>query len=111
MAAKNLHVYVYESDGELRVYPPLVTADGGGPDKLVLHNNTNDDLVFCFGPKSLHATDPIFHGVNSKTMVTTGPVKSQGGTGSAEMFPFQVVAFKSGKKAKGNSDPMLIIEN
>jgi len=111
MPPKNIHVYVYESDGELRVHPPLVTADSNGPDKLVLHNNTNEDLVFCFGPKSLHATDPTFHGVNSKGTATTGPVKSQGGAGSAEMFPFQVVAFRAGKKAKGNSDPMLIVEN
>ena|SRR6476620_2965441 len=110
MAAKNIDVYVYEDGDELKVYPPVVKADGSGPDQLIFHNSTGEDLVFCFGTKSLQKTVPTFVGVDKGKTSNGDAVQSMGG-GKSELFPFQVVAYKKGKKAKGNSDPILIIEN
>lgn len=114
MANQNLHVYVVDVDGELRVIPPITKADGSGNagnrDKLVLHNNTTEDFVFCFGPRSVHAANPTF--INVAPGGTSAPTEViTKGNGNAELFTYQAVAYKSGKKAKGNSDPILIIEN
>lgn len=111
MANNTKKVYVYENDGELRVHPATVEADGSGtPDKLIFHNFTTEDLVFCFGPKALHANDPIAVSVEKGKKSQATSVNSQGG-GNGGVFVYQVIAPKTGKKAKGNSDPLLIVEN
>jgi hypothetical protein len=114
MPNKNLHVYVVDVDGELRVIPPTLNADGSGTpgnrDKLILHNNTGEDMIFCFGPRALHAANPVFLNVGPGAASPAQEV-IQKGNGNAELFTYQAVAFRSGKKAKGNSDPILIIEN
>jgi len=107
MAAKKVHIY--ESDGEYRVHPPLVELDGSVPDTLVVKNNTTDDLVFYVGPKVFHATDPVARPLEAGKKVTL-TAQSQGANNS-NAFTYQVMVPKSGKKAKGNSDPVIIIEN
>lgn len=110
MAAKDIDIYVYEDGDDLKVYPPVIKADGGGPDKLVFHNRTGEDLVFCFAAGSIKKTVKTFIDVDKGANSGGDAVQSMG-AGKSDLFPFQVVAYKKGKKAKGNSDPILIIEN
>ncbi len=102
-------VHVYDADGEYRVHPPLQELDGGAGDVLMVKNNTQEDLVMFVGPKAFNADSVVL-------LVPAGKQKqltaiSQGGAGTSNLYAYQVIAPKSGKKAKGNSDPVLIIEN
>ena len=51
-------------------------------------------------------TDPLLAG----DQITTKPVKSNG-NGKKKIVSYQVVSPKLGKKAKGSSDPKIIVEN
>jgi hypothetical protein len=107
MAAKKVHVT--ESDGEYRVHPPLVELDGAAGDQMVIKNNTDDDLVIYVGAKVFHATDPVAKPIEAGKKVTLTAVTQ--GAGNSNAYSYQVIAPKSGKKAKGNSDPVIIVEN
>lgn len=102
-------VHIYESDGEYRAHPPLVELDGGTSEQLVIKNNTGDDLVFYIGAKALHATDPVAKPIESGKKITVTAVSQ--GAGNSNAYPYHVLVPKSGKKVKGNSDPVLIVEN
>ncbi len=106
----NKRVQIYDIDGEYRAHPPLHELDGGGtPDKFVVRNNTQEDIVVFVGPKAFHATDAVSMVVPSGKARDMTAVSQ--GAGSVNVYPYHVLALKSGKKAKGNSDPVLIIEN
>jgi hypothetical protein len=107
MAIKRVHVF--DSDGELRVHPPLIELDGGTPDSLIVRNNTGEDLVVYFPAKSFNAADPVAMPLDKGKKITVIAVSQTAGNSNA--YSYQVIAPKSGKKAKGNSDPVLIIEN
>lgn len=113
MAVRKIDVFVYEDGDDLKVYPAVISADGGSgssggqPNQLVFHNNTNEDLVFCFSAKAM---SKAFIGVD-KNQTSSGDAVNSVGAGKSDLFPFQVVAYKKGKKAKANSDPILIVEN
>jgi hypothetical protein len=106
MAPKKVHVY--ENDDEYRVHPPVIELDGGVPDDLIVRNNTGDDLVVYFPAKSVNAA-PLAVSLEKNKKITVTALSQTAGNSNA--FPYQVIAPKSGKKAKGNSDPVLIIEN
>ena len=105
----NRKVHVFESDGEYRVHPPLIELDGSTPDNLIVRNNTNDDLVVYFPAKSVHLTDAVAMPLDKGKKITVTAVTQTAGNSNA--YSYQVIAPKSGKKAKGNSDPVLIVEN
>ena len=109
MATKKVHVF--ENEGEYRVHPPAVTLDGSGgnTDDLDIVNHTGEEIIFYFGP-GLFASTALFdtvakNGGNKKT----NKAKSQGSSGKAAAY--KIFGVESGKKAKGNSDPVIIIEN
>jgi hypothetical protein len=106
----NKKVHVFDADGEYRVHPPLIELDGGVPDTLIVRNNTSEDLVLYVGAKAFNANDPVAVPIPQGKKVNLIAV-SQGGGGASNAYAYQVIAPKSGKKAKGNSDPVLIIEN
>ena len=106
----NKKVNVFENDGEYRVHPPLIECDFSTGDRLIVRNNTSEDLVLYFPKDTFSAADPTARPLDKGKKIDLGVVVTQG-AGNSNAYPYQVIAPKSGKKAKGNSDPVLIIEN
>jgi hypothetical protein len=111
MADKKHFIHVYESEGEFRVHPPVLVVDGAGPrDDVQLVNHTTDDAVWYVGAAILDA-NPVATNV-AKGGGKSGFKKVHSQTaGNAKLATYQVFMIQSGKKAKGNSDPVIIIEN
>jgi len=111
---KKAYVYV-DSDLEYRVYPPVVVLEehAGNPpvkDNFELVNLTDDDLIWGIGPGAFNQPNGGSVG---------GPLNGKGKAGSTSgpqapnskgAYSYAVVSPKSGKKAKGNSDPVIIID-
>lgn len=117
MPATVFKVTVYEaSPNEYKVHPPLITLNfagtgaGTGPDELVIANDTDDDLVMYINGGALHASKAVAVPLAKRSKSAKLPVMTQGG-GNSNLFTYHVLVPKTGKKAKGNSDPVLIIEN
>ena len=115
MAQSQTEVIVYDADGEYRVFPPVIrlnAANGGAnAEKLTVSNATDEDLAFYAGSDVIdNSGNPTLDIVKAGKSFTTKAVKSNG-NGNTKVFSYQLVAPKSGKKAKGNSDPKIIVEN
>lgn len=119
----NKVVHVFENDGEYRVHPPTLNLDVLAADSLTIKNNTGEDIVVCFPAKTCITVPPVtvpptppsggndpFALLVEKNKKITVNAFTQG-AGNSNALPYQVIAPKSFKKAKGNSDPVLIIEN
>lgn len=104
MPKVRVHV-VQLADGEFAVQPAAVSADKN--DSVTVINMTDEDLVFRFE----HTT--VFNGGEKLEVVKSKQKKNIAIVNTAPdgVYPYQVVMLKSGKKAKGNSDPALIIDN
>ena len=114
--ASNKKAYVYaDPEGVLRVYPPVVVLekDANNPpsnDTLTIVNLTNDEVVLAVPKGALKepqgGADVVAkligkgNGNNTATLAT----KDNGA------YAYSVLEPKSGKKAKGNSDPVIIID-
>ena len=100
-------VMVIEKDGEFFVDPPAVELEfkQGSADELKVINRTNEDLVW-------RVEDVTAFGAAVLEIVPrrkiSGAKVAQNVSG---VFEYQVLMIRSGKKAKGNSDPVIIIEN
>ena len=97
-------VHVIESDGEIFVRPPAVSAEK--TDSLRIFNATSEDLVFHIDADVVALAD--------KTKIVKSQKKETLNILNSALdgsYPFQILMVKSGKKAKGNSDPVLIIDN
>lgn len=104
-------VVVYETEDEYRVYPGSEVLDAGNGDKLMVTNQTDEELIFFASAEAFDNTNkPTLELVPANDSVTTKAAKSRG-PGKKRVFTYQVIAPKSGKKAQGNSDPIIIIEN
>ena len=101
-------VHIYESGDEFKAHPPLVELDGATNEQLVVKNNTSVDLVFYVGAKAFDP-NPVARPIEAGKKISL-LAQSQGG-GNSNAFPYQVLVPKTGQKVKGNSDPVLIIEN
>lgn len=113
MAGQIREVIVYEADGEYNVYPPIIRLDadkGTNPDQLIVTNLTPVDLVLA-APKGVFANSAIAKPIDAGASLPAMPVESQGNNSKNKKFDYQLMAPKSGKKAKGNSDPVIIIDN
>jgi len=100
-------VYVYKnSNGEYRVHP-AVTVLGGG-DKVRVVNATGVTLTVTVPAGASKPSDPVEVDIPAEKHEDIR-VRSQG-FGKTRAYSY-TVATKSGKKAHGNSDPILIIEN
>jgi hypothetical protein len=105
--AKKRKVLVLFKDGEFVVDPPTVELEfqGGNGDQLRLVNRTNEDLVWSL-------EDPAAFGASILEIVKSNKFSQVKTAASITgVFEYQVLMIKSGKKAKGNSDPVIIIEN
>jgi hypothetical protein len=104
MAKKKVHI-IARGD-EFIVDPPAVELDGtGGGDQLKLVNRTHEDLVWSVQDTTAFGA-AVLEIVKSKKI--SSPKTAQNVSG---VFEYQVLMIRSGKKAKGNSDPVIIIEN
>ena len=114
MAKKDLTVYAYEADGEIRIFPPVITLDatGGGPttpDEIDLVNATDEDL-FWFVPANLLGANEVAEPV-AKNKKTGKKAPNKTTANNVRKGAFIVIGQTTGRKGKGNSDPVIIIEN
>jgi hypothetical protein len=107
MADRRVHVYE-SSDHEYRVEPPLIEIRQA-TDNLKVRNHSNDDLLFYVIGGAFHAANPQVVVLPPKALTTIGSPVLQGATGT--LYNYQIINPKNGKKAKGNSDPVLIVKN
>jgi hypothetical protein len=109
-----VRVRIFERDGEFYVEPPTVflgySATAADNDKLRIFNSTAEDLVFqidsdeVFGAAAGTQAQLIKAGKSAKIPVVATAV-------DGKEYAYRIFMVKSGKKAKGNSDPVLIIDN
>jgi hypothetical protein len=100
-------VMVIEKDGEFFVDPPAVELEfkPGAADELKIINRTNEDLVWRVEDAAAFGAAVLEIVPRRKISVAKTAQNVSG------VFDYQVLMIKSGKKAKGNSDPVIIIEN
>ena len=106
MAAK-IRVHVVKAGSDFFVQPAIVTAEQG--DSLRLVNVTDEDMVFYISDPT-----PLKFATDQTKFVKAGKKdKIELATAATDnlRFEFQIMMVKSGVKAKGNSDPVLIIDN
>jgi hypothetical protein len=101
-------VYVYKnSNGDYRVHPGVVVVSGG--EKIRIFNATGVTLKAVVPAGASKPHDPVDVEIPAEDYddITT---RSQGSK-KTKGYSYLVKAKSSGKKALGNSDPILIIEN
>lgn len=98
--------YIVEKDGEFLVQPAITSADLG--DTWKIFNTTSEDLVYRFAD----GTSPFTGGSQLDDLKVGGKLtRTIQTTGVAGSYTYEIFVRKSGKKAKGNSDPSIIIDN
>jgi|RhiMetdeSRZDD1v2_1073273.scaffolds.fasta_scaffold1965108_2 hypothetical protein len=106
MATKK-RVLVSERNGEFVVEPAVIELSGG--DQLRLLNNTDEDLLWIVSNGNLFNGGAFSDNVTAhKPSNPKNPVNT---ANFADFAAYQVIMIKSGKKARGNSDPVIIVEN
>ena len=123
MAAKKLKVFVYENDGKLHVYPPVIVLEVDGStsppsrDQFQLINNTNEPVRLDVwdgltdppgggnpgGPKAIHEEVPALAATPGKSQVYPHG-------GKAMAITYTVTGRNTGRRAIANSDPVIIID-
>jgi hypothetical protein len=102
-------VHVYEtSDHEYRVEPPIIEVTKI-TDTLKIRNHSNDDLVFYVTGGAFHTSNAVVIPLPPKALTVIGSPVLQGSNGT--QYDYTIINPKNGKKAKGNSDPALIVDN
>jgi hypothetical protein len=100
-----IRVHVVKIGDDFFVQPGIVSGDKN--DTLRIINNTTEELLFRFTTSGV--VDPNdqtkFVGANARETVSFVASPTLGA------HSYQIIMLGSGKKAKGNSDPVLIIDN
>ena len=98
-------VHVYKNGASYFAYPP-VTVLRGGVDQIKVVNHTAEEVQWSVG-----------HGPFDAARAHSEKVAKDGGVSSSQKarriraaIPYKIVGVKSGKRAKGNSDPVVIID-
>lgn len=100
-------VYVYKnSSGEYRIHPAVVVLGGGHTLRVV--NATGVTVTVTVPAGAVKPSDEVVVDIPAAANKDI-KVRSQG-FGKTRAYSYGV-ATKSGKRAHGNSDPILIIEN
>jgi hypothetical protein len=113
MAKKRVHVH--ERNGEFFVEPAVLELNGppggggggGAADTVRLVNHTGEDLIWNV-PAGVFQANPVIQPVARRSLSPSFTAQSHPNPGYHE---YQVLMVQSGKKAKGNSDPVIIIED
>ena len=105
---ETVNVYVYKNSyGEYRVHPAVVVVTGG--QKFRVFNATGVALTVTVPAGASKPSDPVEVDIPTEKHKD---IKSRSqGSDNTRAYSYRVVVTKSGKKAHGNSDPILIIEN
>ena len=99
-------VYIYKSGDTIRVFPGVVIVRGGQQFEVV--NATGVTMKVTLPEQARHEDEPESKSVNAKkrTKIRT---RDQGDN-NTRGYEYAVVSSR-GRRARGNSDPVLIIEN
>ena len=102
-------VYVVARDGEFFVFPPAIVLTDD--DVLKIMNMTKEDLAFVVPTNDPFGTD-VCDVVKKKgsNQPHGGRQVAKGQKQKPDVYTYQITMLQSGKKAKGNSDPMIIID-
>jgi hypothetical protein len=106
-----VRVTVIEREGEFVVEPPIAILSFNGSaanaDKLKIFNTTTEDLIFRIESAVPFGAQPQLKVIRTGDAFTwTVDVGSVDGR-----YTYQIFMTKAGKKAKGNSDPAILIDN
>jgi hypothetical protein len=106
-------VHIFENEGEFRVFPAVTRLDAGKnpsdpADDIEFVNHTDHDAVYYLGP-GLIETDAVAEVVKKNAPKKKKAKKEK--EGDVRISSYQVILLPSGKKAKANSDPVIIIDN
>ena len=108
----NTKVVVVDIGGEFFVQPAAAVLEKGSSasnnDFVKIYNAANEDAVFYI------STNTVFGAAVSQTQIIASKksIQLQLDNGAAAgVYSYQVLMVASGKKAKGNSDPVIIVEN
>ncbi len=107
-----VNVFIVQQDGEFVVQPAITVLDPAAGDKLKIFNMTKDDIVFRLDLPVGSASPFTAAGNESLDDIPKGGVLTRQvlGAAPAATYTYEIFMRQSGKKAKGNSDPMLIID-
>lgn len=101
-------VFVVPRKDGFVVLPPVVNLEfqGSQGDELRLVNKTEEDLIWI-------VADSRPFGAPVLELVGAGRTSEahQAAEVESNIFEYQVIMTRSGRKARGNSDPVIIIEN
>jgi len=97
-------VFIYESEGELRVYPPLIVLNNG--DSLTIVNGAEENVDWEV-PANVFDGNPHFEKVSQKSKSLAKVLPN---TATATASTYQVTGRSTKRKGKGNSDPVIIID-
>jgi hypothetical protein len=105
MAKADKRVQIVERSGEFFAEPGTVELDGNQSLKIV--NRTDEDLLWVV-PNAA-----VFGAVVTETVLSKklSSIKQVVNNPAAGIYEYQILMLKSGKKAKGNSDPVIIIDS
>jgi hypothetical protein len=101
-------VYVYKNSyGDYRVHPAVVVLSGG--ENLRIVNASGVTLTVVVPAGASKPSDPVEIEIPAEDH---GDIKSRKqGSGKTRAYSYKVATKAGKKKAHGNSDPVLIIEN
>ena len=100
-------VMVFDRGGELVVEPPVAELTGGDAMRIV--NNTDDDLVWIVGDATIFNGGAVLETITARKL--SSPKTAVNTANFAATAAYQLISIKSGRKGKGNSDPVIIVEN
>ena len=101
-------VYVYKNSyGDYRVYPGVVVVEGGHNLRIVNASGVTLTVVVPAGASK--PSDPVEIEIPSEDR---GDIKSRSqGDGKTRAYSYKVATKSGQKRAHGNSDPIMIVEN
>jgi len=105
MAKADRRVQIVERNGEFFAEPGSLELDGNQTLKIV--NRTDEDLLWVVANASVFGA-PVAETVQSKKLSTLQKVPANPPAG---IYEYQILMLKSGKSAKGNSNPAIIIDS
>jgi hypothetical protein len=101
-------VYVYKNSyGDYRVHPAVVVLKGGNNLRIVNASGVTLKVVVPAGASK--PSDPVEIEIPSEDR---GDIKSRSqGDGKTRAYSYKVATKSGQKRAHGNSDPIMIVEN
>lgn len=101
--AQTVKVYIVTRDSEFLVVPPAVALTHN--DSFQIVNLTDQDFEWSMGPEPFGAPidhEPVKKGANPAKPVKTNKLLA--------FYSYELATKIGGKKARGNSDPIIIID-